>query len=191
MADDKITALAHAVEKLEKEVTYLRDLEEIRKAIYGYARGFDRVDESLLNQIYHDDAFDNHGNWHGDRDQTLKILLEKGRSGRVQNAMHHLGNMLIDLKGDVAHVETYFVSYAKYAEGGKTYTRSRAGRYLDRFEKRDGRWRVKNRQVVDDWSRIDEVVAFCPDAGKNEAPSRRDSSDASYRLEGYMADWAR
>ena len=100
--------------------------------------------------------------------------------------MHHLGNMLIDLAGDVANVETYFLAIQRRELDGKTWTRTRAGRYLDRFEKRAGTWRVLHRRVVDDWSRLDEVVATAAEVGPNNTHGRRDAEDASYELLGTL-----
>jgi hypothetical protein len=34
-----------------------------------------------------------------------------------------------------------------------------AGRYLDTFEKRDGAWKILQRDVVRDFTRIDETTA--------------------------------
>ena len=38
-------------------------------------------------------------------------------------------------------------------------TRSRGGRYLDRFERRDGVWKIARRLLVDEWSRLDDLPA--------------------------------
>ena len=98
----------------------------------------------------------------------------------------NLGNILIDLAGDVANVETYFLAVQRREEDGKTFTRTRAGRYLDRFEKRDGVWRVANRRVIDDWSRLDEVVQAAREVGPDNTHGTRDRTDASYEVEGFM-----
>jgi len=47
---------------------------------------------------------------------------------------------------------------------GRRYTRTRAGRYIDRFERRDGTWRIAARSVADDWHRVDEVIATSPES---------------------------
>ena len=54
-------------------------------------------------------------------------------------------------------------------------------RYLDRFERREGEWRIAARTAVTEWSRIDDV------AGRWETPAgflsgRRDRGDALYAL---------
>jgi SnoaL-like domain len=185
MTDRGTSDLAHEVEQLAARVRYLEDCEEIRQLMYTYARGVDRIDQDLLEQVYHPDAYDNHGSWEGDARTAIDLLVTRGRAGTASASNHLLGNMLIDIKGDVAHAETYFIAYQRQHRDGKIYTRARAGRYLDQFERRDGRWRVLNRQVVDDWSRFDEVVATSPDADMNRVQGMRDETDPSYRLGGF------
>jgi hypothetical protein len=77
----------------------------------------------------------------------------------------------------VARVESYFVAYKALVLDGRTYTTARAGRYLDRFERRECGWRIARRKVADDWSRMDEVVA-APEAGKHQGA--RSKEDPSY-----------
>lgn len=187
MADDRIELLEHQVKIMRAELAELRNHEAIRQALYAYARGIDRADQDLLKPAFHDDAYDDHGNFRGSKADALAAFKRSGQNPDVKASMHHLGNILIDLQGDFAHVETYFLAYQQREEGEKIYTRCRAGRYLDRFEKRDGRWRVLERRVVDDWSRLDEVVQTAREVGPENTICTRDRSDASYRMEGFAA----
>ena len=45
---------------------------------------------------------------------------------------------------------------------GEEYTRYRAGRYLDRWERRNGQWKIAYRVIADDWDRLDKVVEGAP-----------------------------
>ena len=183
--DAAIAELAAKVEAMGAELAYLRDCEEIRQAMYAYCRGVDRADMDLLDAAFHEDAIDDHGNFSGTKEDAMAALRKSGKNPEVKASMHHLGNVLIDLRGDVADVESYFVAYQRREMDGKTYTRSRAGRYLDRFVKRDGRWRVLSRKVVDDWSRLDEVVETAREVGPKNTICTRDRNDASYAMEGF------
>ena len=174
--------------RIDERVQRLIDCEEIRQAMYAYARGVDRLDEDLIRAAYHPDAWDDHGNFRGDREVAVATIMNNGRTGNATASMHHIGNMLIDLNGDVADVETYFVAYQRREEGEKAFTRMRAGRYLDRFERRDGRWRVARRVVVDDWSRLDEVLATAAEVGPNSTIGTRHTTDVSYEIRGFVAD---
>ncbi len=173
------------VTALAAEVQRLRDHEEIRQAMYVYARGVDRGDQDLLDPAFHDDATDDHGNFRGDKAAALAALAKSAANPATTASFHHLGNILIDLRGDEAHVETYFMASPRREEDGKTYTRMRCGRYLDNFVKREGVWRVLNRRVIDDWSRLDEVVATAREVGPQNTHGTRDRTDPSYSVKGF------
>lgn len=65
---------------------------------------------------------------------------------------------MIEVEGDVAYCESYF--FAVHRRQNKDGTKADlifAGRYVDRFERREGRWKIAHRQVVFDRSRIDKI----------------------------------
>ena len=70
----------------------------------------------------------------------------------MEHSVHMLGNILISLEGEKAAVESYLWSVAVVAGGG-TREVLVCGRYLDRFERRNGEWRIAERMVVHDWFR--------------------------------------
>src|SRR5579864_7670008 len=127
-------------EKLMRRLREVADGDEIRQALMRYCRGVDRGDEDLINSAFHPGAIDDHG--------QPRPATELAR-GVAQNfhsqLMHFTGNVLIELDGDSASVESYFISFSPFEEGATTYTRSRAGRYLDRFERRNGEWKIVHR----------------------------------------------
>ena len=172
---------------LTAEVTRLRDHEEIRQAMYAYARGVDRGDADLLEPAFHDECEADHGHVRGDKATALAALAKSAANPAVTGSVHHLGNILIDYHGDTADVETYFMASQRREEDGKLWTRMRVGRYLDHFVKEDGRWSVKRRQVIDDWSRLDELVQPAKEVGPDNNHGTRDRSDPSYKVEGFVA----
>ncbi|MGC4252161.1 MAG: nuclear transport factor 2 family protein [Sphingobium sp.] len=141
---------------LTESMQRLVDKAEIRDAICRYARGVDRGDWDLVRSGYHPDAYDAHGDYKGDIDGFIAWLDE--RFAEVDNSMHFLGQSLMEFAGpDLALVETYFVSRrlrSPTAEEARTLqptdmiVREGWGRYVDRFERRDGAWRVAHRTVV-------------------------------------------
>lgn len=184
--DQEAGSITEALKSLRTELQYLRDCEDIRQAMYAYARGVDRGDQQLLEPAFHDDAYDDHGNFKGDKSMALSALKRSAQVKETTASFHHIGNILIDLRGDEANVETYFMASQRREDGGKTYTRMRAGRYLDHFVKRDGEWRVLNRRVIDDWSRLDEVVATAREIGPDNNHGTRDRNDPSYAVAGFL-----
>lgn len=134
----------------------LVDKDEIHDAMARYARGVDRGDWALVASTYHPDAHDEHGEYKGGI-MGLIAWLEARFTG-VDNSTHFLGNCLIEFEGEeTALVETYFVSrrlrqltQAERADAGPSdaICRDTWGRYVDRFERREGEWRVAHRTVV-------------------------------------------
>ncbi|MCB2076736.1 MAG: nuclear transport factor 2 family protein [Novosphingobium sp.] len=65
-----------------------------------------------------------------------------------------------DIEGDEARGETFFIALMTAdSEDGTQRLSQLAGRFVDRFERTDGEWRIKNRVAVHDLSitlRIDE-----------------------------------
>ena len=128
----------------------LLDEAEIRRVLYRYVRGIDRHDPELVRSCYHHDADDNHGNFSGTRDEFVAWAAED--TAQYAFTSHHLTNIIIEVCGDAALVETYPITAngADTAAGtGKDFMGG--ARYIDRFEKRDGSWLIAERHVVTDW----------------------------------------
>ena len=130
----------------------LLDREAIRDCLHRYCRGIDRMDEACLRSVYWPDATDRHGPFQGTASDFVEWALEKLKD--APRGVHILSNILIDLRGDVAGVESYFHALqADKDEHGQPRETMLLGRYVDRFEKRHGEWRIAKRTVVYDWIR--------------------------------------
>ena len=155
--------------------------EAIRQVLYRYCRGVDRGDAGLLEDVYHADAVDVHGAFKGNGHEfATHIVANLDAVDGV--AQHHITNVLIDLAadGDSAQVESYFLAFHPYAEGEAERVAYVGGRYLDRFEARDGAWRIAHREVVLDWAKADlsgddwpAVTNFSRGARRDADPSAR------------------
>lgn len=134
------------------------DRREIYDVVMQYCRGIDRCDEAALRGIYHADAYEEHQVFNGTAKDFCDFILPLVRQHLT--GMHSIRNILIEVEGSTATSESYFVAYATDEhEDGKIYDRSIGGRYLDRFEKRDGKWKIAYRQVVMDWNRFGPTTA--------------------------------
>lgn len=159
----------------------LLDREAIRDCLLRYARGLDRMDRELLENTYWPDAVDDHDNFRGLAMDFVDVALD--RVSRMDATSLFIGNILIELDGDAAEVETYFDCYHRMVrEDGSRYDLNTSGRYIDRFEKRDGEWRVAHRLVKHDWFREYPSSADWETgvAGHVYAPSRK-PDDPVYR----------
>lgn len=123
---------------------------DIREVVMRYARGIDRLDLELVRSCYWPEATDVHGPFTGLRDDFIAWvgpLLQ-----RQTMTMHHLANVLIDLDGDTAAVETYGVAYHSGEPAGDLRWNYAAGfRYADRFARRADEWRIADRVTVVEW----------------------------------------
>ena len=128
--------------------TRLLAKDAIREAIIMHARGLDRFDDATVARAYHVDAREDHGHYIGE----AKGYIEHARCGheRFFDAhQHFVTNQTIDLDGDVAHAETYFLAALRRKEGGADLV---GGRYVDRLERRDGRWAIVERACIMEWN---------------------------------------
>jgi len=140
----------------EAEIRTLLDRAQIHDVLMRYSRGVDRGDGELVLSVFHPDATLDMG-----RAPMAPASLAEGITKMVATGtMHFIGNEYVEVDGDSASGETYFISYATITtDSGKPATRTRAGRYLDRWERRDGEWRILRRLLVEEWSRVDELPA--------------------------------
>ncbi len=127
------------------------DREAIRDCMYRYARGIDRLDEQLLRSAYWPDAVDSHLMFKGTVDELIKWSFPLMR--QMDRNQHIIGNIYIVLNGSSAAVESYFYGIQRARIDGVARDILASGRYLDKFERRQGEWRVKDRLVVTDWFR--------------------------------------
>lgn len=157
----------------------LRDREEILRCVTAYCRAVDRIDRELLLRCYHDDAIDDHGVVRGTPVEFADWVAP--HIAREAGASHMIANHHCDIDGDVAHAETYFVvTTMRHSEPKLVLT---GGRYIDRFERRDGRWAIAARKVLKDWwgQPGDSNLTGVATALVNRSlPPARDRSDPSY-----------
>ena len=126
---------------------------QIRQALGRYCRGVDRGEREVMLSAYHPDAIQEHGYFHGKPADLIDLLIERmDRTGHV--TQHHVTNWLIEVDGDTARVEAYCIIWNPEVDeetGALKAVQSRS-RYLDRFEKRDGAWKIVHRRLVLDWA---------------------------------------
>jgi hypothetical protein len=118
-------------------------------------RGLDRRDQMVLNSVYHPDAYHRHGDmWEGAAREYAQNVAAMPQPSEGISGQHHITNVIIDLFGSSANVESYFLSmHNERAEaGGALQFVTLGGRFLDRFEKRANRWGIASRHVIMDWS---------------------------------------
>ncbi|MGW1739412.1 nuclear transport factor 2 family protein [Nocardia sp. NPDC001965] len=143
----------------------------IRDCIVRLARGEDRRDATLVQNAFWPDATVDFGIFDGTFDQYLKWVIPG--SPVVVATQHLLGQTSVDLRHEVALTETQVIAYHRLDTGSEHRDSVLGGRYLDRFERRDDRWRIGRRIMLYDWAQ-DQGVSVDWSQGVLGAPLRED-----------------
>jgi SnoaL-like domain len=122
---------------------------QIYDVLMQYMRGVDRRNMELVRAAYHPDARQTNpylapGEWGSVEDL---ITLMNQNAVYIPMSMHVLANIVFEFAAeDVAIVESYLMAYQTHrdTEGGEGF-RQTGSRYLDRFERRDGNWKIAKR----------------------------------------------
>ena len=143
----------------DTEIMKIRKLiaqQEITAVIYRLARGLDRRDKALLASCFHEGATDDHGLFVGDAPDFCDWVTEQ--LGNYERTQHHITNVNIVIDDNTASTEAYFIAHhvMPTAEGPKKDIIA-AGRYLDRFERRNDEWLIVHRKALYDWSRVEDT----------------------------------
>jgi len=158
----------------------------IRDVLMRYSRGVDRCDVALLKTCFHVDSTDDHGHWKGNG-QDFADFIVQSLPQRTHHTTHSVANVLVELDEhdvNLARAESYAIAYLRRTDAaGAEWLDLFSGRYVDRFERRDGHWRIADRVVVHDWStstRLDAGTSF-PLPMEGFTQGCRGRSDLVYR----------
>jgi ketosteroid isomerase-like protein len=164
----------------------LADREAIRDCLSFYCRACDRRDVELMRQVYWPDAIDDHGMMPPMTAEEFIDRMETEGMPGIEGTQHMLGgNVLIDIVGTTAYVESYVHAYHRCTrENGEEFDILTGARYIDKMEKRGDQWRIARRVARVDWLREYDDTAN-PEYGFRGAPFERGGhkpNDDSYEL---------
>lgn len=156
--------------------------EEIGDVVKRLARGTDRLDAEQIASCYHPDGIDDHNVFRGPGDEFAAWVVEVLAPHAA--TMHFVGPPFVRLDGDVAQVDTYCVAHhiSRPDDAGDQVDMVIGVRYVDRFERRDGRWLIARRVSAFDWTYtvpIDGSLRWTFD--DDFTVGARDRSDITYR----------
>jgi hypothetical protein len=162
------------------KVDALLDRTEILDCIHRYTRGMDRLDRALVRSAYHDGAVDEHVGFIGVVDDFIDWTFQY-HSAQIRH-QHYVMNHSVELNGDVAHTETYYLFVGTDREPMDGPLLLVGGRYIDRLERRAGRWGIAVRNCSVEWQT--SVATGLPQAAfeilSEMSTVARDRSDTSY-----------
>ncbi len=130
----------------EAALQELLDQQAIRDVLSRYCRGLDRMDREMARSVwweggtaFYDGIFEGSGHEFVD-------WVWDAHAGMERHS-HQITNVLIEVDGLEATSEAYVtvVLWTRPDEGGEQTEIVGRGRYLDRWEKRDGRWAIAHR----------------------------------------------
>ena len=138
---------------MDDKIATLLAKQEIYELACRYSRGLDRLDRELLLSVFHADGWCEYGFSNGAPEEFVDFAIGALQSHEANQ--HMVGNVLIDVVGDEAYGEVYFNAYHKIKGEEGFEDVIIAGRYLDRYECRDGIWKMAYRSERVDWSRTE------------------------------------
>lgn len=134
---------------MEPLVQRMIDREAIRDCIARLARGEDRRSADLIRACWWPEARFDYGVHSGDFETYLAWVVPGADA--IKDTQHLIGQSVIELAGEAAQVETHVFSYHRIDMGKGDRDTCIGGRYLDRFEKRSGEWRIADRVMLYEW----------------------------------------
>jgi hypothetical protein len=181
------TSLQTRLASLDPQVRYLKDRRDIFDVAKRYTRGADRHDKELARSAFWPEARISFGTPMG-RDDYID-WEERELAGYAAH-QHHVTGQTIEVDGDTAHVESYLIYFlvprdrtadvAGPASLGRALTSEKtrlgSGRYIERWERRNGEWRILVREYVEDLALLGDTVDLCSEGRCLASWDREDPS---------------
>lgn len=143
-----LASLRRELSEQKKTLRYLADRQAIQDCAVRFSRGVNRRDSELLKSAFHPDAVDDHGFFVGNRDDFVSWIDTV--YDKIAVTQHFVTNQTVDIEGDTAHAETYWI-VANVMKGSVSVV-LRGGRYIDRLERRKGAWAIVDRVCLIEWN---------------------------------------
>jgi hypothetical protein len=153
----------------------LLDKQELRELVQRYNRAADRRDVELMRSVFHPGATYDQGGGPMPGDDIGQQIID-GLNAMMTSSFHSVAGQAVKIRGDEAVGETYLSGQHVLADGKRLRSQTR---YLDRFERRDGEWRISERLIVSEGL---DVLPPAEGGFAVDSPSRPDRTDPSYAL---------
>jgi len=157
----------------------------VAQTLYRYARAMDRMDADLALRCFAPDAHIYYGGKFSGTPAGFVEWLWPLHAGMVGH-QHLISNILVEHGAAGTASEAYVMTTLRmHGTGDEQFDYVSRGRYLDRWEPFEGRWRIVDRLYVTDLSTTVPVVrrdtsAALPVNDLPLVPSLRSPDDPSY-----------
>lgn len=147
-----------------------------------FSRAMDRMDRCLMVSLWTDDGEIDWGPHKGSVQPF--VIAATTADPRLERSFHSVSNEYFVVDGDSATGEVSVIIVSTVIEDGQKIDRLVGGRYLDRYRKEGGQWKIAQRCFVHDWNM--NVPSSTADEGMFALfmRGRRDKTDPSYQLFG-------
>lgn len=137
-----------------------RDIIELNQLAYRYAAAVDACDAALFQSVFTPDA--RLRSYHPGAEEPFADLTGHARLAAIPETMrglyrattHMMTNHLVEVAGDAATGQV--LCTARHLEGATSI--NVMIRYVDRYARFDGEWRIADRQIRFLWSERHEVT---------------------------------
>jgi hypothetical protein len=137
-----------------------RDVLELNQLAYRYAAAVDACDVTLFQSVFTPDG--RLRAYHPDSDEPFADLTGHAQLAAIPNTMrnmyrttaHMMTNPLVELGGDAATGTV--LCTARHLEGDTSI--NVVIRYVDRYARHEGEWRIADRQIRFLWSERHDVT---------------------------------
>lgn len=147
---------------------HLLDRVALIELVMLYCRGCDRRDFALVRSLYHEDAIDEHGTMFSGGPDAFVAWLPQA-TAPWELTRHEITNSVIAIDGDRAEGEHLVRAWHRSHPPSRREVIVH-GRYLDRYERRDGVWKFLHRSLVFDHGEIRDVDEAAMAALGGQAP---------------------
>jgi len=130
---------------------------EIVDALLSYTRGIDRLDKESVISAFHPGATLNN---YGPEPMSIEEFVEYALPSlekRYAATQHRVSNIRVEISHDRALVESYVLAYHIESGEGPTRLHTFNGRYIDTFTLLDGHWKINERSLRNDWSKVENI----------------------------------
>jgi hypothetical protein len=160
--------------------------QQIRDAHMRYFRGVDRADAELISSAFHPGIVAEYGPKIYTTGTEFGLEFVASLLALFKATFHAAANEIVEIEGDVAYSELYSVNRHLMDRDDDEIVFTRFIRYVDRFERRDGAWKIAHRKVVCEWDQIEklsersDLPPYEPSYRSRKDPvySRSDGSDS-------------
>lgn len=149
----------------------IRDEREIERALIAFARAMDYRDWDSMSEILSADVVGDFGTGPLQGSDTI-IAMIRGFLDNCGPTQHLIGNVLVEVDGDRATSRAY-VQDLHLSRSNPELTFHTLGDYHDRWERRDGCWRLVER-IKDNRATVGSLDVFAAEEPTAEHGTRVD-----------------